>query len=320
MNSALFTIRASAPGSLMLAGEHAVLYGYPAIVCAVNQRLTVRLTPRQDDLFTISSPVLGEYQNSLKNISVDPPFQFITSIIQHYIKKISMGFDLKIHSDFSHKIGFGSSAAVTVATIAVFSKWLNLPLSAEEIFHLGYQMIKQVQQVGSGADVAACVFGGVGFYISSPFVYRSLQHFPPLSVVYTGSKEPTPKVVEKVLQFKNQNPDKFNQLFQQIGECTQAMGAAIDQAKWFELGVLFNQHYALQQALGVSNEHIDHLIQQLKLSPQILGAKISGSGLGDCIIGVGEIPENTFPQTAQQQASGVQQIEVQISSQGVRYE
>lgn len=311
-------LSASAPATLMVAGEHAVLYGYPAIVCAVKQRLTVTLTPRHDNLFTIRS-TLGEYTHSLQDVQIVKPFQFITGVIQHFQSQLVYGFNLNVSSDFVHTVGLGSSAAVTVATIAVLTKWLQLELSAEDIFQVGYRVVRQVQQVGSGADIAASVFGGIGLYSPAPFFYRPLHYFPALCAVYTGSKQPTSQVIAKVQQLRRQATEKYDHLFQQIAECTQAMVLAINQQQWEELGLLFNHHYTLQQELGVSNEFIQQLIQQLQALTQIYGAKISGSGLGDCIIGIGELSEHTFPQTPQQKVLGVQQIKVQISSQGVHY-
>jgi mevalonate kinase len=313
-------ICASAPATLMLAGEHAVLHGHPALVCAVTQRLRVRLLPRTDQLFTIDSAAIGSYEGSLNNIMIMAPFKFVTAIIQSYAPYLTTGFDLQIDSDFSHQVGLGSSAAVTVATIAAFSKWLQQELSAEQLYQLAYKIILQIQQVGSGADVAASVWGGVGFYYTQPFLYQKLNVQFPLVAIYSGSKETTVNVIAKVQALKTQQAEHVEKLFSEIANCTQALYQAIEHENWTQVGVLFDQHYILQTKLGVSNKILETLIQQLRAQPEIYGAKISGSGLGDCIIGVGKLMSPIFPQDPQQQAQGVQQLDLEISQEGVRYE
>ena len=72
------TIRVSAPGNLMLMGEHAVLRGKPALVAAVNERLSVDVFPRDDELVRIESD-LGFYCKPYYDLRIEAPFQFILS-------------------------------------------------------------------------------------------------------------------------------------------------------------------------------------------------------------------------------------------------
>src|SRR5690349_12767806 len=110
--------KASAPGSLMLLGEYGVLHGTPALVCAVDKRMCVTLTPRADERIEIESTLHGTYQTELNQIKIEAPFQFVLGALQHYQSKMRRGCDIKIESEFSDKMGLGSSSAVTVATLA----------------------------------------------------------------------------------------------------------------------------------------------------------------------------------------------------------
>src|SRR5689334_7689388 len=110
--------RASAPGSLMLLGEYAVLYGKPAIVCAVEKRMTVTLTPRTDQRIIIDSARLGHYETDLATLKIEKPFLFVLGALKHFQTKCRRGFNIEITAEFCDQIGFGSSAAVTVATLA----------------------------------------------------------------------------------------------------------------------------------------------------------------------------------------------------------
>lgn len=302
-------IQASAPATLMLTGEHAVLHGYPALVAALDQRLTVSLTPRKDTLFTIQSD-LGHYEGNIHNISIAAPFQFITTILKNYQHKLVTGFDLKVQSDFSHQVGLGSSAAITVATVKVISKWLGDLLSPEDVFNQSYAVIQEIQKVGSGADVAASVWGGIQFY-QQPFSYTPLpsSSLPPVSVVYTGSKKPTVEVINLVEKNYKQDPDQYEDYFRTLGEYTLNAQFLIEKKDWKKLGEIFNFHYEIQKLMQLSTPLIDHLIQKMRSTPGIYGAKISGSGLGDCIIGIGTSDQNMESQ-----------LQVKIDSRGADYE
>lgn len=307
---------ASAPASLILTGEHAVLHGYPAIVCAIDQRIRVELIPREDNQIHIHS-ALGEYQTTITNLIPVAPFEFVLTAMQNF--SITQGFDLNIQSDFSHKTGLGSSAAVTVSTIAAMGMWLNLNLSADELYQRAYHTIKQVQKMGSGADVAAAVHGGIVLYQLEPFTCQSLGTTLPLYVIYSGNKVPTTKVIAKVNEFVQEQPATSLCLFHAIGACTEQAVKAIQKQDWQTLGKIFNQHQKLQASLGVSNAALELILETLHQQPGITGAKISGAGLGDCVIALGELPEHYFPHDEHQTKMGIKQLSLQLSRDGVRY-
>jgi mevalonate kinase len=134
MAESSFSIFASAPGSLMLLGEHAVLHGHRALVCAINRRITVRLFQTLENSVRIASG-LGNYEGALDALADHPSFRFVLQAIRQHRKKIPSGFELKVDSEFSADIGFGSSAAVTVATHAALMQWINgVPPEREELF------------------------------------------------------------------------------------------------------------------------------------------------------------------------------------------
>ncbi len=97
----------SAPGSLMLLGEHAVLHGKQALVCAINRRITVHLFPVPNDSVEIISD-LGEYQSTLSDLTDHPSFTFVLQAIKQHRAQLPSGFKLEIASEFSADIGFGS--------------------------------------------------------------------------------------------------------------------------------------------------------------------------------------------------------------------
>lgn len=305
----------SAPANLMLFGEHAVLHGLQALCCAVDQRIHVELTPRPDNQIHLHS-ALGSCVVTLDQVKIQTPFEFVLTAIDHYRNHFRTGFDLTITAEFAATVGLGSSAAVSVATVAVLASWLGLHLSPLQLFNDAKAVIVAVQGVGSGADVAAAVFGGVVAYRMDPLEIKPFSIMPDIVLVYSGAKVPTRTVIQYVAEQQRDNPELYQRLFDGIDACTQAAIAALAQQDWVELGELMNIHQKLQEALGVSTPLLNTLITDLCQQPTIYGAKISGSGLGDCVVGLGMLPERFFPVNAEQQSVGVQQIPVKISIQG----
>lgn len=286
---------ASAPGSMMLFGEHAVLRGKQAIVAAVNKRIHVTLVPSTNNLISISDAHLGTITQSLDKLSVQEPFTYVLQAIMLLQQQIPTGFNLNIAAEFG-SIGLGSSAAVTVATIAVLNQWLNLHLTAEQIFNLSKTAVLQIQGFGSGADISASIYGGVLAFnlVEDMPIIRQLPTVPMLTVIYCGYKTATAKVIALVNSAELQQPEKYSQIFQDLHECSSAAVSAIQQQNWPALKLLCQQHHKLQQHLGVSDTVLDALVQDLSAQQQIYGAKISGSGLGDCVIGFGQLSQPVF--------------------------
>lgn len=316
-------LQVSAPGSLMLLGEHAILNGTHALVCAIAKRITVKLIPNSNTqcIITIQDSKLGMYTAKLNELTIAKPYQFVISAILTFKQYIKVGFALEISSEVDNAIGCGSSAAVTVATIAVLAEWLyEKPVSKLHIFHQAKQAMLNVQQVGSGADLIASIYGGVLCYKMSPITIEELPIIPDLSVVYCGYKRPTPEVIALVNVAQQQQPQIYESIYKCIEICVQQAIMAIKQHKWAMLGKLFKHHHGLLAAIGVSNEHLDALVYQLTKQREILGAKISGAGLGDCIIGLGSLAKKIFPQNSLQANQGILQFAVSIAEQGLIYE
>ena len=173
------------------------MHGRQAMCCAINQRIRVSLTPRQDREIHLSSSTLGNLVINLDSISIQAPFQFVLAAIEYFRSQIVQGFDLSVQAEFSSTMGLGSSSAVTVATLGVLAEWLKLSLSKMDLFKAGKAVILRVQGVGSGADVAAAVFGGVVAYRADPLAIESHSLAPDLVLVYSGAKVPTKTVIER---------------------------------------------------------------------------------------------------------------------------
>lgn len=270
----------------MLLGEHAVLHGHRAVVMAVDRRLRVTLDPRADDRLTIES-ALGRHATELATLAPHPAFRFILACVRLLAGRLPAGFDLRVESAFSHEIGFGSSAAVTVATLAALHRLAGLDESAAAILDEAIAVIREVQGRGSGADAAASAHGGIIAYRADPREVRLLPIRLSLIAVYCGYKTPTPEVIRRVEEAWRDQRGALLELYHRIGACAEAGIASAARQDVSGLGDALNKGQALMAELGVSTPELDAILARLRADPGIAGAKISGSGLGDCAIGIG---------------------------------
>ena len=302
---------ASAPGSLMLLGEYAVLYGKKAIVCAIDKRIHVTLQPRRDEQLMIHS-ALGEYTASIHHITMEPPLQFVLGTLQSH--RLPQGCEITITAEFAGDLGLGSSAAVTVALSKALNQWLQRTLSQEQLWRETKAIMTRVQGNGSGADLAASIYGGTLAFQNNPLQITPLQYSPQLCVIYSGKKTITTQAIHIVAERREKNPKFFQQLDKQIHQISMQAIPAINQQNWKTLGALFNEAQTHMNTLGVSNTVLEDIIQTLRRQPTVCGAKISGSGLGDCVIGLGYLENKIFPQNEQQHQLGVTQLGVTIDA------
>ncbi len=273
----MLKIKSSAPGKLMLFGEHVVVYGYPCIVTSVDSRIYVEV--EKEKKFKIDAPQVKD-------------LRFVEETVKQFCKKykVSSKILLKTYSDFSSKFGLGSSSAVTVATIKALCKFYKIEISKKEIFDLGYKVVLSIQKVGSGFDVASAVFGGTIYFVTGGKIIESLS-VKNLSLVigYSGVKADTTSIVNKIgSKIKDQRSKTLN-IFENMKHIVEEAKVSLVNSDWEKTGELMNQNHKLLQELGVSTEKLD-VMCQVAISAGAYGAKLSGAGGGDCMISI--VPEN----------------------------
>ena len=299
----------------MLLGEHAVLHGRRALVCAIDQRMTVRLSRIAEKTLRIFSD-LGTYESPLDVLEDHPDFRFVLDAVRQYpldpsfaqgFGGLGQGIELNITSEFSSDIGFGSSAAVTVATHAVLMQcprsWSPAaenyragsktpPLNKFELFRRALETVHRVQGRGSGSDLAASVFGGVVAYRSDPFEVHPLCEEFPLTAVYSGSKMKTADVIRLVEERRALNSGYFEKIFNRMDASVGVvLGDDEEQCRRSFLERLGSEmilNQALMEEMGLCNAALAEIVSCFKSLN--VPAKISGSGLGDCAVGLATVP------------------------------
>ncbi|MBU4099473.1 mevalonate kinase, partial [Patescibacteria group bacterium] len=149
-------ITVSAPGKLILLGEHAVVYGKPAIIVSVAKRCFVTLTPRNDKTIKIVS----ENQDQV----LDYPEFIISKTLEYFHKKLTLGFDLSINSQIPINGGMGSSSALAVSIAGAVSLFLGQKFDKEKINAIAYLAEQKKHGNPSGGDNSTCCFGGLVWF------------------------------------------------------------------------------------------------------------------------------------------------------------
>lgn len=303
-------ITVSAPGKLMLMGEHAVVYGAPCMVTAVTRRLSVTAEATGTDGAIVEAPQVKETKFVDKTIE-----KFFTTVGKN-IK--TRGVKLVIQSEFTHNVGFGSSSAVSVATLKALGAVFQIPLDNRQIFDLAYQVTLDLQGVGSGFDIAAATYGGTLYFKKGGEIIDPLPDHVPLIVGYSGVKADTPTLVRQVAEKRKQYPEKVNRIFEAIGKLVLQGKEALCCKDWEVFGKLMNFNQEYIRDLGVSSEKLEILISAAKQAGA-LGAKLSGAGGGDCMIAIASNDKAQAIRQAITDAGG-EVIDVSPNADGVRIE
>jgi mevalonate kinase len=293
----------------MVMGEHAVLHGSRAIACAVNQRITFAFSPIQETILSISSS-LGTYSSPLHALTPSHDFRFVLESM-HGVDIETGGVHIDIESDFSHQVGLGSSAAVTVSAVAGRQVLENRSLTTGAVLEAARRVIQQVQGSGSATDAAASVTGGLIVFQPKTLAVESLPLTFPLTLRYVGYKMPTPEVIAWVNAQSQEDPDRYQHLYQVMKAEVERAVLAAQSVDHREFAKSMTRYQALMRQLGVSDDSLEALIQKLEHDPGIQAVKISGSGLGDCVMGMG---------AAEGAGGSGEEIPVAMEESGVRIE
>jgi mevalonate kinase len=323
-------IKVSAPGKLMLLGEHAVVYHRPCLVAAISQRLFLEGEKIPENKIFISAPEMGIFDFAVSPFDLEKEqpkeVKFILEAIKNFFRKykVESGLKIKTKSQFSAEYGFGSSSAVSVCTIKALAELFQIKMGKKEIFDLAYKTVLDIQKVGSGFDVAAAVYGGILYFLTGGKIIQPLKVKKiPLIVGYTGKKASTSEIVKKVKSEMEKNPDYYENLFDQIEKIVEKAKSEIENENWKEVGRLMLENQKIlrkfktpSKKYGVSSPTIEKLIRA-SLEAGAYGAKLSGAGRGDCIIALGREKEKV--EKAIKKAGGFP-LSVRIDFEGLKIE
>lgn len=318
-------IEVSAPGKLMLFGEHSVVYGRACIVTAVSQRMRVVIEVTKSKEIELIAPNVGltsfkaSISTSLDKLPKGARFVFAAAKNFNNRYKVISGLRIKTQSDFSSEFGFGSSSSVTVCVIKALSVIFDIEIDNNMLFDICYKSVLDVQGVGSGFDIAAAIWGGTLYFVGGgKKIICILKKELPLLVGYSGVKADTTTLVKEVAQLKKSRQKLVNLIFDTINLVVENARKLILEGNYKSLGELANINQGLLDSLGVNTARLSDLIFAAR-DAGAYGAKLSGAGGGDCMIAF--VPEGKRRSVNKAiEKSGGKVISIKSGAEGVRIE
>ncbi len=275
----------SAPGKAILFGEHAVVYGRPALAVPIMQvQATVTVSENSRGGVWIEAPNIA-LSSAISQLAPDHP---LAAVINSVFFALGIArppaCTVYIQSTIPVASGLGSGAAVSVAILRALSAFLGQPLSDPQVNGLAFQAEKLYHGTPSGVDNTVVTFARPVYFVKGQPIktFRVGASFT-MVIGDTGISAPTKEAVEAVRNLWEADPDRWEKVFNQVGEIVWDARQAIERGDTVTLGTLMDSNHALLQEMTVSCTELDLLVEAAHKAGA-LGAKLSGGGRGGNMI------------------------------------
>jgi mevalonate kinase len=298
----LFLVKASAPGKIILFGEHAVVYNRPALAVPVNQvQAEVEVRASDSAGIWIHAPVIDLHAELASLPSDHPIASVILKVLPSPLPPSPFGrgdggeggrgeggIEIHITSTIPVASGLGSGAAVSVALFRALSSFFQKPLTNEQINDLVYEIEKHYHGTPSGIDNTVITYNMPVYFIKGQPI-ETFQPGKPFTIVIgdTGIPATTKESVADVRRLWLKDTNRCEKIFDEIAQISLIARRSIESGRPELLGELMDHNHALLQQLTVSSPELDKLVSAAK-GAGALGAKLSGGGRGGNMIALVE--------------------------------
>lgn len=279
----------SAPGRVLLFGEHALNFGHPAIAVAVDFR--VKCSAQLSTRFMVNNEPMepGKHPHA-------------RAAVIHGWTDMDKPIALSIESAIPPDLGLGVDAATTVACLGAISM-LHDHLIFEQVAVNSFDAICEVGGACNPLDTSISTHGGAAMLDSranektlwvlkkdNKTWHVNEVHLPEMNLVlgYTGIPSLEAEMNVKISRFYEKNTFARD-IINDIGKIPQEGFAALESNDLAKVGELMNKNQRLLANLGVSNTVLERLIQAA--ARHSYGTKITGTGSGGCIVALAREPE-----------------------------
>ena len=298
-------VTSSAPGKVYLFGEHAVVYGEPAVPCAVGLRARVTVRRRESGLRVRAGDLsldgfAVEYGGDTSAPEVEVPDRLLEAAMGYVNGAITQareaaherdvaadgGFEVVVDSEIPLGAGLGSSAAVVVATVDAATRELGVALPRVELADRAYQVERAVQSGGASRADTFCATMGGAVRIEGEDCRTLDTPDLPLVVGYDGGAGDTGELVARVRDRRESHPTVADTV-SAIGDLVRHGEDVLAADDRTTLGELMDINHGLLSALGVSARSLDAMVWAAR-EAGARGAKLTGAGGGGCIVALGD--------------------------------
>ena len=272
---------ATAPAKIILCGEHAVVYGVPAIAVPVLSLQATATVQTADGDFVIASAQTGE-RFSAEDRSHPLVAAVHLALRQFHLSK--SGFHIHLTSDIPIASGLGSGAAVTAAILKAILRYHQCSTDLDRINGLVYEIEKMHHGTPSGIDNTVVVYQQPVYFVKEKPIQRlELGGALHILVADTGQPASTRKTVAHVADLHHADPERIEQIFIEIERLVDEARQALRTGDAPQLGDLMTRNHHFLQQLEVSTPQLDGLVDAA-IGAGALGAKLSGGGGGGNMI------------------------------------
>tara|TARA_B110000438_G_scaffold9211_1_gene9303 strand:+ start:324 stop:1250 length:927 start_codon:yes stop_codon:yes gene_type:complete len=279
----------TAPGKIILFGEHAVVYGKPAIAIPVSgMRATAWSEPNENGLIINALDLNEKFE--LQNTSNQ--FSILAQTILSQNKQNEPNLTINLSSKLPQGSGMGSSAATATAVCRALSNHLGVDLDANQVSELVFNAEKIVHGTPSGIDNTVVAYEMPVYFVKGkkPKTFVPGRRFY-LVIGDTGIEASTKKTVENVRKAWEKEPELMEGYFSEIEIVTEKGKIAIEQGKTELVGEIMNKNHELLNSIGVGHKKLELLVDIVNKAGA-LGAKLTGGGGGGNMVALAKNVED----------------------------
>ncbi len=277
--------RFTAPGKIILFGEHAVVYGKPAIAIPVSGMRASAWSETGENGLTINALDIGKKFN-LK--SENNQFSVLAQSVLARTNQNEPNLTINLSSKLPQGSGMGSSAATSTAVCRALSGHLGVNLAENEISELVFDAEKVVHGTPSGIDNTVVAYEMPVYFIKGekPITFEPGKKFF-LVIGDTGIEASTKETVSNVRKSWKKEPGLMNGYFDEIERVTDSGKIAIEEGNAEMIGEMMNENHDLLNSIGVGHKELEKLID-IARDAGALGAKLTGGGGGGNMVALAE--------------------------------
>ncbi len=307
-----------AGGKLILLGEHAAVFGKPALACPVPVNVRAQISDSEEGI-QLAIPGWGlEYRLAAGRRR--RPWERSAMEMLDELGLSGKPMRISVFSDLPRGVGLGSSAAMAVAIIRALNKRFDLNLSLERINEIAWLCEQFAHGSASGVDNAVSAYGTTLLYRKGtpPDIQPVTVGVDTYFVIGISSEESlTAVTVENVRTARDRNPGLYDRIFTEIGELVLEARKCLENGKLEELGDLMNINHGLLNGLQLATPELEQLVDAARMGGA-LGAKLTGGGGGGSMVAL--CAETCQPVRESLEKAGAKTIALKLAAGGGQVE